>query len=92
MSITEAVRRLFAGSPIERATVDLAQVATEVKPIDPPLGIREPKAYRPRDLTPGQLAKLRKLSPAFAHAEARAKANTREIAAQRRRHKLDEIA
>jgi hypothetical protein len=89
MSITEAVRRLFNGSTIERATVDLAQSVTEVQPA---AYLRaDHQGRRSQDLSKAQLAKLRKLNPAFKRAEEVAQANTRDIAAQRRRHRLDEV-
>lgn len=89
MTIPEAIRRLFSASPIERATVDLAQVVTEVRPAS---YLRPDQGHRSQDLSKSQLAKLRRMNPAFARAEKVATASTREIAAQRRRHKLDEIA
>jgi hypothetical protein len=88
MSITEAVRRMFSGSTIERATVDLAQSVTEVTPAG---YLRRDQGRRSQDLSKAQLAKLRKLNPAFKRAEEVAQANTRDIATQRRRHKIDEV-
>lgn len=84
MSIAEAVRRLLFGTPLERATVDLAHIA-EAQPAGLSRAAYLADGERPRDLTPGQLKKLRDLNPAFARTEAATLAAHRERDVQRRR-------